>query len=78
FWMVEPEMAFCDLQGDMELAEVFIKTIIQAILNDCAADLDFFSRFIDSSILATISQVAHDPFEILTYSEAVKILKTSG
>ncbi len=78
FWMVEPEMAFCDLEGDMKLAEAFIKAIIQAVLNDCAADLDFFSRFVDSSILAIINQVANEAFEIVTYSEAVKMLKSSG
>jgi asparaginyl-tRNA synthetase len=78
FWMVEPEIAFCDLEGNMELAEAFIKAIIQAVLSDCAADLDFFSRFVDSSIMPMINQVAKEPFEVVTYSDAVKMLKSSG
>jgi asparaginyl-tRNA synthetase len=78
FWMVEPEMAFCDLQGDMELAEDFIKAVIRAILNDCAPDLDFFVRFVESSVLDTLHHVLNEPFEVVTYTQAVDILKASG
>jgi len=78
FWMVEPEMAFCDLQGDMELAEAFIKGIIREAMNDCAADLDFFARFVESSVLETLNHVVNEPFEVVTYTEAVELLKASG
>ena len=78
FWMIEPEMAFCDLAGDMELAEAFIKAVIQAVLKDCSEDLDFFSRFVDSGIMPMINQVTNEPFEVVTYTDAVKMLKSSG
>jgi asparaginyl-tRNA synthetase len=77
FWMIEPEMAFCDLNGDMELAESFIKAVIQKVLNECAEDLDFFARFVDAGVIPTLHQVAGEPFEVVTYTEAIKLLKAS-
>jgi asparaginyl-tRNA synthetase len=78
FWMVEPEMAFCDLEGDMALAEEFLKYIIQYVLDQCASDLEFFNKRIDDTVLATLEHVATSPFEHVTYTEAVKILEASG
>ena len=77
FWMVEPEMAFCDLQGDLELAEAFIKELIQAVLADCAEDVDFFTRFVEPTVRETLEKVVATPFEVLPYTEAVDILKKS-
>src|SRR5438105_3879689 len=57
FWMVEPEMAFCDLADDMALAEDFLKYIIQYVLEHCAADLDFFNKRIDNTVLETLEHV---------------------
>src|SRR5258706_8318974 len=54
FWMIEPEMAFCDLSGNMALAEAFLKSLIQYVLENCAADLDFFNKRIDNTVLATL------------------------
>jgi asparaginyl-tRNA synthetase len=77
FWMVEPEMAFCDLEGNMALAEEFLKYIIQYVLDHCQADLEFFNKRIDNTVLATLEHVATSKFEHLPYTEAVKILEAA-
>ncbi len=78
FWMVEPEMAFCDLEGDLRLAEEFIKFLVGIVLTDCSDDLDFFTRFIESSLPRTLEQVHKEPFEVITYTEAIELLRKSG
>ncbi len=78
FWMIEPEMAFCDLDGDRALAEEFLKYIIAYVLDNCAADLEFFNKRIDDSVLSTLHHVVETPFEHITYTEAIKILEKSG
>ena len=75
FWMIEPEMAFCDLDGDRALAEAFLKHIIAHVLDTCAADLEFFNKRIDNSVLSTLENVASSDFEHVTYTEAIRILK---
>ncbi len=52
FWMIEPEMAFCDLQGDMELAEEFLKSVLAQVMDRCAPDLEFFNKRIENTLLA--------------------------
>jgi asparaginyl-tRNA synthetase len=76
--MVEPEMAFCDLDGNMNLAEEFLKEVIGDILENCADDLAFFNQRIEPQLLETLNHVVNSPFERLTYTEAVKILEGSG
>jgi asparaginyl-tRNA synthetase len=78
FWMIEPEMAFCDLQGDMELGEAFIKAMAAYTLEHCAEDLAFFARFVDKGVLERLKFVTERPFVRVTYTEAVEILKQSG
>ncbi|MDJ0848120.1 MAG: asparagine--tRNA ligase [Myxococcota bacterium] len=78
FWMVEPEMAFCDLQGNREVAEAFLKHVVRAVLDECAEDMRFFDQRIDDTVLETLEHVVESPFEHLTYSEAVEILERSG
>jgi asparaginyl-tRNA synthetase len=78
FWMVEPEMAFCDLEGNMALAEEFLKYIIQYVLEHCQTDLEFFNKRIDNSVLSTLEHVTSSKFEHLPYTEAVKILEAAG
>jgi asparaginyl-tRNA synthetase len=75
FWMVEPEMAFCDLQGDMQIAEEFLKTIVTDILNQCMPDLEFFNKRIDTSVLEVLQSLANSSFEHLTYTEAISQLE---
>jgi asparaginyl-tRNA synthetase len=75
FWMIEPEMAFCDLDGDRALAEAFLKYIIAYVLNHCQADLEFFNQRIDNTVLETLTHVAESNFEHVTYTDAVRILE---
>ncbi|MGD0664931.1 MAG: asparagine--tRNA ligase [Rhabdochlamydiaceae bacterium] len=78
FWMIEPEMAFADLKDNMELAEKYLKFIIQSVLKKCSADLEFFDNFVEKGLIARLQHVATSPFAHLTYTEAVEILKKSG
>ncbi|MBD2244837.1 asparagine--tRNA ligase [Nostoc sp. FACHB-888] len=75
FWMVEPEMAFCDLEGDMDLAEAFLKHIFKYVLETCPEDMEFFNERIDKSVLATAENIINNEFERLTYTEAIKLLE---
>ncbi len=78
FWMIEPEMAFCDLQGNMKLAEEFLKYIIRHVMETCPDDLEFFNKRIDNTVLETLENVVDSQFEHVTYTEAVSILEKSG
>lgn len=75
FWMVEPEMAFCDLQGDMDLAEAFLKHIFKYVLEKCSEDMEFFNQRIDNTVLATADNIINNQFERLPYTEAIKLLE---
>ncbi|MHC4563255.1 MAG: asparagine--tRNA ligase [Planctomycetota bacterium] len=74
FWMVEPEMAFCDLTGDVDLAEDFLKFLFRAVLDRCGEDMAFFNERIDKTVIETLEQVVDIPFERITYTDAVEIL----
>ncbi len=78
FWMVEPEMAFCDLIGDLELAEAMVKHLVQAVLDRCDEDIEFFSRFMEPNLRQVLEQTVRDPFEAISYTEAVQLLEKSG
>jgi asparaginyl-tRNA synthetase len=78
FWMIEPEMAFYELEDNMRLAEDFLKYIIRYVLEHCREDLEFFNQFIEKSVLATLEHVAESNFGTITYTEAVEQLKKSG
>ncbi len=78
FWMVEPEMAFCDLQGDMDLAEAFLKHIFQAVLEFCPEDFEFFNLRIDQSVLETADKIINSEFERITYTEAIEQLEKAS
>ena len=78
FWMVEPEMAFCDLRGNADVAEAFLKHVIGAVLEACPDDMAFFDKRIAPGILDNLQHVVDSPFERLTYTEAVEILAGSG
>lgn len=75
FWMVEPEMAFCDLDGNIDLAEAFLKHVFRAVLEACPEDLEFFNQRIDNSVLETAHHMAESQFERLTYTEAITHLQ---
>ena len=78
FWMIEPEMAFCDLEGDMDVGEEMIRYLVKDALEFSAADLDFFSQFVDKGLSERLSFVVEKPFHRVSYTDAVEILKTSG
>jgi len=78
FWMIEPEMAFYQLDDNMRLAEEFLKYTIRYVLEQCREDLEFFNQFIEKSVLATLEHVVESVFGHMTYSDAVAELKKSG
>jgi asparaginyl-tRNA synthetase len=78
FWMIEPEMAFCDLQGDMDLGEEFIKGMAKYALENCAEDLALFGKFVDKGLNDRLKFVVERPFVRVPYTEAVEILNKSG
>jgi len=76
--MIEPEMAFCDLQGDMDLGEEFIRDMARYTLDHCAEDLGLFAKFVDKSVQERLRFVVERPFQRVPYADAVEILKNSG
>ena len=78
FWMVEPEMAFCDLEGDMDLAEEFVQYLVKDSLDNNEGDLNIFNQFIDKGLYDRLHFVAEKPFQRVSYTEAVEILIKSG
>ena len=78
FWMVEPEMAFCDLDGDVELVEAFLKFVLGRILERSPEDMRFFNDRIEKTVLETLEHIVASPFERMTYGDAIEILEKSG
>jgi asparaginyl-tRNA synthetase len=78
FWMIEPEMAFCDLRGDMDLGEEFIKSMARYAQEHCAEDLALFAKFVDKELPERLKFVVERPFVRVPYTEAVELLKKSG
>ena len=78
FWMVEPEVAFCDLDGLAQLAEDFLRGIFARVLDSCPEDMAFFNRFYDKELITTLEDIANSDFERMTYTEAVQVLEASG
>lgn len=78
FWMIEPEMAFADLNDNMELAEAYLKACISHILTHCKEDLEFFDKRVSEGLIQRLQQLVDTPFERATYTYAVRILEKSG
>ena len=78
FWMIEPEMAFCDLAGDMDVAEAMIKFVIRTVMEKCPDETNFFQSFVDKGLKERLEHVASSDFGRVTYTEAVELLKRSG
>lgn len=74
FWMIEPEMAFCDLKGDMEVAEAMVKSVIQDVMETCHHEIDFFNKFVDKGLKERLEGVLRKPFARITHKEAIDIL----
>ena len=75
FWMIEPEIAFADLEDDMNLMESFLKYIIKYVLDNCKDEMNFFNTMIDKTVLDRINHVLNTPFKRMTYTEGVELLK---
>ncbi len=75
FWMIEPEMAFCDLDGDMEVAESFLKYILKAVLEKNSEDMLFFEQFVLKGLIESLEHVVSTPFEHMTYTKAISLLE---
>jgi len=74
FWMIEPEMAFCDLNGDMDVSEAFLKYIFSYLLESCPDDMDFFNSWISKGVIDNLESIIKSSFERVTYTEAVEQL----
>ncbi|GBC62821.1 asparagine--tRNA ligase [Desulfonema ishimotonii] len=78
FWMVEPEMAFCDLVGNMDLGEELIQYLIRFVLDNCEDDIGLFAKFVDKQLMKTLENILNNEFVRLPYGEAIGILEKSG
>jgi len=78
FWMIEPEMAFCDLNGNMDLAEEFVKYLIADAREHCPDEMELFAKFVDKELLPRLDFVVERPFQRVAYADAVDLLKKSG
>lgn len=78
FWMVEPEIAFADLNDDMELAEEMIKYIIQYVIDNAPEEMEFFDKFIEKGLMDKLKVITDSSFERISYTEAIEMLKKSG
>jgi asparaginyl-tRNA synthetase len=78
FYMIEPEMAFCDLDDNQDLAEAFLKSQVEQVVNACGADLDFLAKWYDPELRQTLDGLMNASFERITYTEAIQLLNKSG
>ena len=78
FWMIEPEMAFCDLKENMDLGEELIKYLTAYVMDECAEDFELFAKWVDKNLISTLENIATSDYVRLPYREAVKILQKSG
>lgn len=78
FWMIEPEMAFTDLQGNADLAEDFLKYTIRTVLDERSEDIDFFNQWVEKGIRDSLEAICEAKFARITYDEAIKALQNSG
>ena len=78
FWMIEPEIAFADLDDDMELAEDMVKYIITYVMEKAPEEMEFFNKFVDKTLLERLKNIVSSDFGIISYTEAVELLEKSG
>jgi asparaginyl-tRNA synthetase len=78
FWMIEPEMAFADLDENMDVAEALVKSLVAHVLEHCAGDVELFARFIDPDLMRPLELMAKAAYVRLSYTEAIEILQRAG
>jgi len=78
FWMIEPEMAFADLNDDMDLAEDMVRYCVKHVTEHCAEDIELFAKYVDTTLPETLKTIVEKGFARITYTEAIEIMKKSG
>jgi len=78
FWMIEPEMAFADINDDMDLAEDMVRYCVKHVMEKCADDIELFAKFVDTTLPETLKTIVEKGFARITYTEAIEIMKNSG
>ena len=78
FWMMEPEIAFADLKDDMALAEDMIKYVVKYVMQECPAEIEFFNKFVDNTLVSRLTNLVENDFGHVTYTEAIELLEKSG
>ncbi len=78
FWMVEPEIAFCDLNGDMDIMESMLKFVVQYVLEHCPDEMEFFDTFVEKGIIEKLTKLINSKFTRINHKEAIKILKEAN
>jgi asparaginyl-tRNA synthetase len=78
FWMMEPEIAFADLNDNMNLAEDMIKYVVKYVMQECPAEMEFFNKFVDNTLFDRLNNLLENDFGHITYTEAIEILEKSG
>ena len=75
FWMIEPEIAFCDLEGDMDIMEDMLKYIVKYVLKNCKYEMEFFDKFVEKGLLEKLNKLVNSRFTRITHEEVITILK---
>lgn len=78
FWMIEPEMAFADINDNMDCAEAYLKYVLAYVLNNCSEDMEFFNKHVSQNLIERLEQIVNTPFERTTYTYAVRVLEKSN
>jgi len=75
FWMIEPEMAFCDLEGDMDIMESMLKYVVKYVLDNCPKEMEFFDKFVEKGLIEKLQKLVNSDFTRIDHEEVIKILK---
>lgn len=75
FWMIEPEMAFCDLEGDMDVMEEMLKYVVKYVLDNCPEEMEFFNKFVENGLLNKLNKLINSKFVRIDHCDVIKILK---
>ena len=75
FWMIEPEIAFCDLNGDMEIMEKMLKYVVKYVLDNCKDEMDFFDSFVEKGLLEKLNKLINSKFARITHHDLIEVLK---
>lgn len=78
FWMIEPEIAFCDLEDLMDIEEDMLKSVVKYVIDKCPKELDFFDKFVEKGLIEKLNKVISSSFTRITHGEAIRLLKESG